>query len=286
MDFSDKEGPSAEGDRITIDFEGKIDGETFQGGNATDFPFVLGEGQMLEEFDAGLREASAGDSRKIQFTFPEDYHGTDVAGKEVEFDVTVKKVEAGALPEIDDAFAEKLGIAEGGIAKMRDEIRSSLERELSNRLRNDMRDAVMKALHEANDIPVPKALVEEEIDRAIKSIEDQMKQQGIPATQELNRDDYAEDAKRRVALGLIAREVIEKHSLKVDADKVRARIEEMASGYDDSDAFVNFYYSQPEQLQQVEALVLEEQLVDQMLETANITDVEKSFQDFMRPRAA
>ena len=286
MEFSDKEGPSAEGDRITIDFDGKIDGESFQGGNAEDFPFVLGEGQMLEEFDAGLRDASAGDTRKIEFTFPEDYHGVDVAGKNVEFEVTVKKVEGGTLPEIDDAFAEKLGIQEGGIAKMREEIKSSLERELSNRLRNDMRDAVMKALHEANDIPVPKALVEEEIDRAIKSIQDQMQQQGVPATQELNRDDYAEDAKRRVALGLIAREVIEKHSLKVDSDKVRARIEEMASGYDDSEAFVNFYYSQPEQLQQVEALVLEEQLVDQMLETANVKDIEKSFQEFMNPAAA
>ncbi|MEM7196366.1 MAG: trigger factor [Pseudomonadota bacterium] len=283
-DYSDKEDASAEGDRVTIDFEGTIDGEPFNGGSAQDFPFVLGEGQMLEEFDSGLRGVRAGETAKVEFTFPEDYHGEDVAGKDVSFDVTVKKVEVASLPEIDDAFAERLGISEGGLAKMQEEIETSLNRELNQRLRATQRDRVMKALQDANDIPTPRAMVEEEIDRAIESINEQMKSQGLPA-QELDRSNYEEDAKRRVALGLIAREVIQKHELKVDADRVRARIEEMAEGYDDCEAFVNYYYGEPARLQQIEAMVLEEQLVEAMMATATVKEVTQSFQEFMNPAA-
>ncbi len=283
--YEEKEGQSAVGDRVTIDFEGKIDGEPFNGGSATEFPFVLGEGQMLEEFDTALVGVKAGETKSIEFTFPDDYHGEDVAGKEVIFSVDVKKVEEAELPTLDDAFAETLGINEGGLDKMKEEIRQSLERELSARLRSTMRDRVMDALHEANKIEVPKALVEEEIDRAVQTITQQLEGQGLPA-KDIDRNNYAEEAKKRVALGLIAREVIEKSEIKVDGDAVRARIEEMGAGYDDSEAFVNYYYSDPQRLQQVEAIVLEEQVVNAMLETADVKEVKVDFREFMNPQAA
>jgi len=283
--FSDKEGSAESGDRITIDFEGKIDGETFEGGTASDFPFVLGEGQMLEEFDSALVGAAAGESKSIDFTFPDDYQGGEVAGKAVVFSVEVKKVEQAELPALDDSFAETLGITEGGMDKMKEEIRQSLERELSSRLRSTMRDRVMDALHEANKIEVPKALVEEEIDRAVETITQQLGAQGLPA-KDIDRNNYAEEAKKRVALGLIAREVIEKSEIKVDGEVVRARVEEMGAGYDDSEAFVNYYYSDPQRLQQVEAVVLEEQVVNAMLETAEVKEVKVDFREFMNPQGA
>jgi len=282
--YDDKDGASVVGDRVTIDFDGKIEGESFAGGTSSDFPFVLGEGQMLEEFDSALVGTKAGDVTSINFTFPEDYHGEDVAGKDVTFEVTVKKVEQPALPELDDKFAETLGIKEGGIAKMREEIKTSLDRELSSRLRSTMRDRVMDALHEANKIQVPSALVEEEIDRAVQTISQQLESQGLPA-KDIDRSNYAEEARKRVALGLIAREVIEKNEIKVDGEAVRARIDEMAAGYDDSEAFINYYYSEPERLQQIEAVVLEEQVVTTMLETATVKEVKVDFREFMNPQA-
>lgn len=280
-----KDDSSELGDQVTIDFEGKIDGEPFPGGTAKDFPFVLGEGQMLQEFDSALVGVKAGDSKSVAFTFPEDYHGADVAGKDVNFEIQVNKVEKATLPDLDDAFAETLGITEGGMDKMREEIRTSLERELSTRLRSTMRERVMDALHEANKIEVPKALVEEEIDRAVQTITQQLSAQGIPA-KDIDRNNYAEEAKKRVALGLIARDVIEKNEINVDAEAVRARIEELASGYDDSDAFVNYYYSDQERLQQIEAIVLEEQVVNTMLETADVKESNVEFKEFMNPQAA
>ena len=281
-DYEEKDGASEEGDRITIDFEGKIDGESFEGGSAEDFPFVLGDGQMLKEFDQGLRDASKGDERTVDFTFPEDYPSNDVAGKSVVFTVNVKLVEKAVLPELNDEFAERMGIKENGLEAMKKEVAKSLERELTSRLRSDLRDKVMNALYESNDVEIPKALLEEEIDRAVESVETQLKSQGI-TNQNINRDDYAQEAKRRVTLGLVAREIIKNAELKVDGERVRSRVEEMAGGYDDSEGFVNWYYSDEERLRQVEAMVLEEQVVEAMLETADVKELNVSFKEFMRP---
>ncbi len=283
--FSEKDGAAETGDRVVIDFDGSIEGESFAGGSATDFPFVLGEGQMLAHFDEGIAGAGAGDTRTVEFTFPEDYHNGDVAGKDVKFEVTVKKVERPELPELNDAFAEDLGIREGGVAKMREEVRASLERELADRMRATIRDRVMDALYEANDIEVPRALVEEEVGRAVEAITQQLESQGIPADS-IERDRYTEQARRRVALGLIAREVITRNDIKAGGDTVRSRIEEMAQGYDDANAFVNFYYSDPEKLQQIEAMVLEEQVVSTMLESADVKEVNIGFREFMNPKSA
>ena len=280
-DYEEKDGAADEGDRVNIDFEGKIDGEPFEGGKAEGFSFVLGDGQMLDEFDKGLRGATKDESKEVSFTFPEDYHGAEVAGKEAIFEIKVNQVEAPVLPELNDEFAQRMGISDG-LDKMKEEVESSLKRELSGRLRTDTRDKVMNALYESNDIEIPKALLEEEIDRAIQIIEQQLEAQGIP-NQGLDRENYRSEAKRRVTLGLVAREIIKNSELKVDGERVRARVEEMAGGYDDSEGFVNWYYSDPERLNQVESMVLEEQLVDAMLATAEVSETTVSFKSFMSP---
>jgi trigger factor len=283
--FVPKEEKSEKGDRVTIDFDGKIDGESFEGGTATDFPFVLGEGQMLEDFEAGITGAAVGDTKTVAFTFPENYGGGEVAGKDVKFEVTVKAVDQPELAGLDDSFAETLGIKEGGIEKMKEEIRTSLSRELAGRMRTVLRDSVMDALYASNEIEVPGALVEEEIDRAVNTVSEQLTAQNLP-TDSIDRSVYAEDAKRRVVLGLIAREIIQKHEIQVDQSEVRSRIEEMATGYDDPEQFVKWHYAEPERLRQVESAVLEEQVVNRMLESANVQEKKLSFREFMNPGVA
>ena len=283
--FGEKEGVAETGDRVTIDFDGRVGGESFAGGTATDFPFVLGEGQMLEEFEACVAGASAGETRTVEFTFPEDYRESELAGKEVNFEVTVRKVEQSELPELNEAFAEDLGISEGGMDKMREEVRASLERELAGRLRSTMRDRVMEALHQVNDVEVPRTLVEEEVDRAVEAISRQVKPQGIPSD-DIDRGRFAEVARKRVALGLIARAVITANEIEADDSSVRSRVEEMAQEYPDADEFVNYYYSDPGRIQQVEAMVLEEQLVSTMLASADVREVEVGFREFMNPETA
>lgn len=278
--YADKPAAAVAGDRVTIDFEGKIDGESFVGNSAKDFPFVLGEGQMLEQFDSALIGVKAAQTKQLKFTFPEDYHNKDVAAKKVRFSITVKKVEQAELPALNDAFAKQLGIAAGGIANLRQQIRTNLERELTTRIRSTVRERVMDALHQANKIQVPKALVEEEINRAVATITRQLQQQGIPSA-DIERNNYADQAKKRAALGLIARDVIEKNQIKVDAEAVRARVEELASGYDDAEGFINHYYSDQQHLQQIEAAILEQQVVNTMLDTAEVKEVAVEFREFM-----
>jgi trigger factor len=282
--FVDRDGESVKDDRLTIDFEGTISGEPFEGGSASDFQFVIGAGQMLKEFDDGLVGVKSGDTRTIAFTFPENYGSEDIAGKEVEFVVTVKAVEMPELPPLDDDFAKTLGIQEGGIEKMKQEIEVSLNRELDTRMRSVLRDKVMDELYAVNDIESPKALVEEEIERSIQVVTEQMTRQGLPADNNIDRAQYADEARKRVALGLIARDVIEKCEIKVDADAVRARIVEMASSYEDEEEYVKWHYADPQRLQNIEGLVLEEQVVNRMLETATVKEQKVSFKQFMNPQ--
>ena len=284
-EYIDSDGAADEGDKLTIDFVGTIDGEEFSGGNAEDFQFLVGKGQMLEEFDSGLRGASKGEEKTIAFTFPEDYGNADIAGKDVEFKVTVKAVEKPELPALDDSFAETLGIAEGGLDKMRTEIKNNLNRELANRMRTTMRDRVMDELYAINEIEIPKALVEEEIDRAVKQMTQQLESQGLPADS-IDRNIYNDEASKRVALGLIARDIVENHEIKPDEDTIKAKITEMAESYEDPDAFVNWHMADPERRREFEAVVIEEQIVAKMLETATVNDEKTSFQDFMNPQPA
>ena len=279
-----KHAASALGDRVTMDFDGTIDDQPFNGSQARDFAFILGEGQMLEPFDTALCGVNAGDNKQVTLAFPDDYQGAEVAGKTARFDVTVKKVETVELLP-DGALATRLGIADGSVTRMREEIEASMQRELSARLRTTQRDRVLQALQQAYDLPTPKALVEEEIDRAIAALNRQLSAQGLPH-RELPRDTYRAAAQQRVATGLLIRGVIEQQQLKAEPSAVKTRIDELATGYDDADAFVKSCYSTPEQLQQVESMVLEDQLVEAMLKTANVTETALSFKEFMRPDEA
>jgi trigger factor len=227
--------------------------------------------------------ASAGEARDINFTFPDDYSSEEVAGKNVAFSVSVKAVERPELPELNDAFAETMGIAQGGIEKMKQEVKSNLERELDSRKRVAVRDRVMDALYESNAIEAPKALVEEEIDRSVQSVTEQLTSQGLP-TDKIDRDIYTDEARRRVILGLVAREIVEKSEIKPDQDAIRARVEEMAESYEDSEAYVTWHLADPERVKHIEAIVIEEQIVAKMLDTATVKDEKLSFKDFMNPQ--
>ncbi len=284
-EFISTNGGSEKGDRLTIDFEGTIDGESFNGGSAADFQFMLGQGQMLEEFDNGLMGAKEGEARDIKFTFPDDYGSEEVAGKKVEFVVTVKAVERPELPDLDDNFAETLGITEGGIDKMKAEIEYNLTRELESRKRVVVRDRVMDALYECNSIETPKALVEAEIDRSVEAVTEQLTSQGLP-TDKIDRSVYADDARRRVVLGLVARDIVEKSEIKPDQEAIRARVVDMADSYEDSEAYVNWHMADSERVKNIEAVVIEEQIVEKMLETATVKDEKLSFKDFMNPQQA
>ena len=280
--FVAKREKSEKEDRLTIDFEGKIDRESFAGSSATDFVFILGAGQMLEQLDAGLVGLKAGETKTIASTFPENYGAAEVAGKAVEFTVTVKAVEKPELPELDDDFAKSLGVKAGGIENMKQEIGVSLRRELDSRMRAVMRDKVMEALYAANDIASPKALVEEEIERAVKAVAEQLTAQGLP-TDKIDRDHYVEQAKKRVVLGLIAREVIEKSKIEVDEQAVRARIVAMSADYESEEEYVKWHYAHPQRLKNIEAAVVEDQVIARMLETATVKQRKMSFKAFMQP---
>lgn len=271
-----------EGDQILIDFVGTIDGEEFPGNKAENFAVVLGEHTLLEDFEAGLKGCKKEDQMDLKVRFPEDYHGREVAGKTAEFDVKVREVSEAVLPEVDAEFAKSFGVEDGDLEKMRNEVRNNVSREMEGRVRRLIRERVLNALIEVNDIQLPIKLVEAEIDHLIESNKAMLEGQGIPVrniTPDRNR--FKDDAERRVALGLIMQAIIQKHDLKPDAERVRERIESMASEYEDSDAFVKWYYSDRQRLGQLESMILEEQVIDQMLETADVKDKKVSFDDLM-----
>ena len=189
------------------------------------------------------------------------------------------------IPELNDEFAVKMGIKEGGLAKLKEEVGASMNRELATKLRTDIRGRVMDALYSINQIEIPKSFLETELDRIVKITQDRLSSMGLK-DQDVDRDDHVETAKKNVTLSLVAQEIIKKFAVKLDAAKVRARIEEMASGYEDAEAFVNWYYSDKASLERLEAEVLEEQLVETMLDTADREDKTVSFQAFMRPQQA
>ena len=270
------------GDRVTLDFVGKIDGVEFQGGKAEGFAFVLGEGRMLPEFEAAASGLKVGESKTFPLSFPEGYHGKDVAGKSADFTITVKQVEWAHLPEVDAEFAKSLGVPDGDIAKMRDDIRQNLEREVGSRLKARNKDSVMEALIKVAELDVPKALVEQDVDRLVEMTRHDMAQRGmkvdsVPFPREL----FAEQAERRVRLGLILAEVVKANKLEATPEQVKAQIEDFAQSYEDPQQVLKFYYSDRRRLAEVEALVLEENVVNYVLNKANVTENPVAFDELM-----
>lgn len=270
------------GDRVTVDFVGKIDGVEFQGGKADDYAFVLGEGRMLKEFEDATAGLKVGESKTFPLTFPADYHGKDVAGKTAEFTITVKKIEWAHLPEVDAEFAKSLGIADGDLNKMREDIKLNLEREVSGRIKAKTKDSVMNALIKVSELEVPKALVEQDVERLTEMARQDMAQRGMnvkdmPFPPEL----FTAQAERRVRLGLILAEVVKANKLEATQEQVKAQVEEFAQSYEDPQQVLKFYYSDRRRLAEVEALVLEENVVNYVLGKAKVTEKPAEFDELM-----
>jgi trigger factor len=283
-DYVAVERAAADGDRLTIDFEGKLEGEPFEGGKAEGHQFELGAGRMLKDFEEGLRGASAGETRTVDVAFPEEYPAKNLAGKTAQFEITVKQVEETRLPEIDDEFCKAFGVEEGGVEALRAEVRENMERELAQSIRGRMKSQVMDKLLAGNAIDLPSVLVEQEIrDMQIEAL----RRMGARNANKLPpREPFEANARRRVALGLLLNEVIRSASIQVDAAKVQERLEEMVLGYDDPDAARQQYVENEGAMRQLQMMVLEDQVVEHIVSRANITEQLAAFKDIMNFGAA
>ncbi|MCL7462613.1 trigger factor [Pseudomonas sp. NW5] len=271
-------------DQLNIDFVGKVDGEAFAGGSAQGTLLVLGSGRMIPGFEEGLVGATAGEERVLNVTFPEDYQNLDLAGKAAEFTVTVNSVAAPQLPELNDEFFALFGVKEGGLEGFRAEVRKNMERELRQAIKSKVKSQVMDGLLAANEVAVPKSLIASEVNRlrvqAVQQFGGSIDPQQLPA--EL----FEEQARRRVQLGLVVAEVVKQFELKADEERVRTLIEEMASAYQEPAQVIAWYYKNPQQLDEVRSVVLEEQVVDTVLQKANVTDKQVSYEDAVKPQQA
>ncbi|MFZ6691934.1 trigger factor [Undibacterium sp. SXout20W] len=270
------------GDRATVDFVGTIDGVEFAGGKAEGFAFVLGEGRMLPEFEAATIGLKAGESKTFPLAFPEDYHGKDVAGKTAEFTITLAKLESAHLPEVNEEFAKMLGVEDGDLVKMRTDIKENLEREVKGRVKAKTKESVMDALVKAVEFDVPKTLVAQDGERLAEMTRQDMAQRGmnvkdVPFPAEL----FAAQAERRVRLGLILAELVKANNLQATADQIKAQVEDFAQSYEDPQQVVKYYYSDRNRLAEVEALVLEENVVNYVLSKAKVSDKVLPFDELM-----
>ena len=272
-----------DGDRVTVDFEGKIDGETFQGGKATDFQFLVGEGQMLKEFEDAVRGMKAGESKTFPLAFPEDYHGKDVAGKTADFMVTVKKIEAARLPEVNEELAKSLGIAEGTVEALRADIKKNLEREVKFRLLARNKQAVMDALVAKAELDLPKSSVQAEVDRMVDGARADLKQRGVKDADKapIPDDLFRPQAERRVRLGLVVAELVRANELQAKPEQIRSHVEELAASYEKPAEVVRWYYGDNRRLAEVEAVVIENNVTEFVLSRAQVKDKDVSFDELM-----
>jgi trigger factor len=279
--------PAGEGaletDRVTIDFEGKIDGETFAGGKAEAFQFIIGEGQMLEQFDKAVRGMKVGESKTFPLQFPADYHGQDVAGKEADFRVSVTKIEAQKLPEVDEAFAKTLGIVDASVQGLRDSVKNNLEREVRMRVLARNKAAVMDALIAASQLDLPKALVSNELERLTAAAREDLKKRGIKdaETAPLPQDLFQSQAERRVRLGLVVAELVRANNLQAKPEQLQAHIEEMSQSYEKPAEVMRWYLSDRNRMAEVEALVIEKNVTDFVLSRAKVTPKTLAFDELM-----
>ena len=275
-------------DRVIIDFAGKIDGEAFDGGSAENYPFVLGQGQMLPEFEAGVEGLKEGESKDVEVSFPEDYHGKEVAGKTAVFTITLRNVSAATLPEVDEEFAKQLGIIDGDVAKMRDEVKKNVSREVNRRVAEKNKAAVMDALLAVTEFDVPAALVQEETGRMMQDARQNFINQGFDAKQlpELPADMFTEQATRRVKLGLILAQLVEEQQLQPTNDDIRDIVAEFAESYEDPAEVIEWYMGDAERQQGPAALATEAKVVEFVLAKAKVTDKALSFDEVMGNTAA
>jgi len=275
--------PAQDGDQVRIDFEGKIDGEPFEGGKAEGFQFVLGEGQMLKEFEEAVRGMRVGESKTFPLNFPAEYHGKDVAGKQADFLVTLQQLEAAQLPAVDDELASSLGVAGGSVEALRADIRKNLEREVKFRLQMRNKTAVMDALVAQSELDVPKSSVAAEVERLIEGARANLKERGVQGADQapIPPELFQAQAERRVRLGLVVAELVNANRLQATPEQVDAHIQELASSYESPADVVRWYQSDRQRLAEIEALVLENNVTEFVLARAQVSDKELPFDELM-----
>jgi trigger factor len=272
-----------EGDRVTIDFEGKIDGEPFAGGKAEAFQFIIGEGQMLEQFDKAVRGMKVGESKTFPLQFPADYQGAEVAGKEADFLVTMTKTEVQHLPAVDEALANALGIADASVEGLRADVKKNLAREVKFRVQARNKAAVMEALARSADLELPKALIASELERLIESARADLKQRGVKEaeTVALPEDIFKPQAERRVRLGLVVSELVRSNQLQARPEQLQAHIEEMSQSYEKPADVMRWYLGDRQRMAEVEAVVIENNVTQFVLERAKVVDKMLPFDELM-----
>jgi len=280
--YENADRPAQKEDRVVIDFLGKKDGEPFPGGAANDYPFVLGQGMMLADFETAVEGSKTGETKTFDLTFPADYFAKDLAGQTVQFDITVKQVQGPKLPEVDADFAKQMGVADGDVDKMRAEIEANLKREVKRRIDGKLKDQVMEALLKVNPIAVPNALVEMEVQRLMQAARQDMEQRGMKTKDmPIQPEWFADQAKRRVTLGLILAEVVKTEKLQATPEQVRALVEETAASYEQPEEVIRWYYAQPQRLGEVEGVAIENNVVAWVLGKAKVTDKAAVFDELM-----
>ncbi|HEX5784070.1 MAG TPA: trigger factor [Burkholderiaceae bacterium] len=272
-----------DGDRVTIDFEGKIDGEPFAGGKANGFQFLVGEGQMLKEFEDAVRGMKVEESKTFPLNFPADYHGADVAGKTADFLVTVHKIEAAHLPEVNEAFAKSLGIADGTVEGLRADIRKNLEREVKFRLQVRNKTAVMDALVAKAELDLPKAIVQAEVERLVQGARADLKQRGMKDadTAPIPEEMFVPQAERRVRIGLVLAELVKVNNLAAKPEQIQAHVEELASSYEKPADVVRWYTGDQRRMAEVEAVVIENNVTEFVLSKVKVNTKSIGFEELM-----
>jgi trigger factor len=272
-----------EGDRVTIDFEGKIDGEPFAGGKANDFQFIIGEGQMLPQFDQGVRGMKVGESKTFPLQFPADYQGAEVAGKEADFMVTMKKAEVQHLPAVDEAFAKALGIKEGTVDALRADVKKNLEREVKFRVLARNKAAVMDAIAANAELDLPEALISGELERLVEAARADLKQRGVKDADKAPIPDeiFRPQAERRVRLGLVVAELVRANNLQARPDQLQAHIEEVSQSYEKPAEVMRYYLGDRQRMAEVEAVVVENNVTEHVLSRAKVIDKVLPFDELM-----
>jgi len=280
--FNIVERGAQEGDQVVVDFTGTIDGEAFKGNEGQQVPVTLGQGQMIEGFEEGIKGANAGDSLTLDLKFPEDYHYKDVAGKDVQFSITVSAVKEVALPELNDEFYEKFGVKDGGRDAFRAEVKKNMQLELDKAISAKLKNQVMDAVLEVNDILVPKYLVKEEATNMAKQMQEQYQIQNQGA--DLQTSLFEDQATKRVSLGMLLAELVKVNDISVDNDLVMEKINEMAATYENPKEVVDYYMSDQNKLAEMRSFVLEEKVVNWACEQGTVSDKDYSFTEFMNPK--
>jgi len=274
-------------DRVTVDFEGKIDGEPFNGGRAQDFQFVVGEGQMLQEFEAAVKGMKVGESKTFPLAFPADYQGREVAGKTADFMVTLKKLEASHLPEVTDDLAKSLGAADATVAGLRGDIRGNLEREVKFRLLGRNKQAALDTLVEHAELDLPNSIVQAELDRLVQGAREELKQRGIKDADKapIPEDVFKPQAERRVRMGLVVSELVRQHGLQATPDQIKAHVEELSASYEKPVEVQRWYYSDNRRMAEVEGIVIEQNVTNYVFSLAKVNEKTVSFDELMGQQA-